>query len=196
MTRRKFLILVGAGGLTLIGLRFGIPRLLRPNPPRPLSGAVLEFVERCFAGLDRSRVWDCHVHVVGLGSGESGCWINPEVQSHLHPIKRLQYDVYRNALGMSNPETADADYIELLLTLQQLANPAGKLVLLAFDYRVNERGEEVSRSSAFYIPNDYVLRVVREHPAEFRACVSIHPYRRDAVERLDDAAEQGACAVK
>ena len=38
--------------------------------------------------------------MLGLGSGGTGCWINPEMQSHSHPIKRLQYEIYKEGSGM------------------------------------------------------------------------------------------------
>jgi mannonate dehydratase len=49
--------------------------------------------------------------------------------------------------------------------------------------------------SAFHTPNEYVLRLAARHE-ELLACASIHPYRVDAVERLDAAVEAGARAVK
>ncbi len=195
LNRRRALFLLGAGGLGLVGARFGLPWLMRPGPVRPLGGETLAFVERCFEGLDRRQIWDTHVHVIGLGGGGTGCWINPAAQSHLHPIRRLQYDVYRSALGMQSDETADADYVERLFAMHRLANPDGMLVLMGFDMVVDPDGRENRELSPFYTPNDYVLRLARERD-DAVACVSIHPYRADAVERLDAAVEAGARAVK
>jgi mannonate dehydratase len=203
MPRRRFLVLGGAGlGVAavggLAGLRFGLPRWSRPGPLVPvseLSDEAQAFVERCFAGLDRSRVWDTHVHLVGLAEGGNGCWINPEMQSHLHPVKRFQFDVYTAALGMTSPETADRDFVERLLALQRAANPRGKLVLMGFDQAVAENGRELPEQSPYYTPNTYVLELAARHD-ELLACASIHPYRTDAVERLDACAEAGAVAVK
>ena len=195
LNRRRVLFLLGAGGLGLLAARFGVPWLMRPGPVRPLTGEALDFAERCFDGLDRRQVWDTHVHVIGLGGGGTGCWINPAAQSHLHPIRRLQYDVYRSALGMTSEETADAEYVERLFAMHRLANPVGKLVLMAFDMFVDPDGRENRELSPFHTPNDYVLRLARERE-DAEACVSIHPYRPDAVERLDAAVEAGARAVK
>ena len=193
--RRHFLLLAGGGIAALAGLRFGLPYLLRPGPLRRLDDEAREFVETCFGGIDRSQMWDTHVHLVGLGAGGTGCWINREMQSHLHPLKRLQYDVYTSALGMDNAETADADYVARLLELQRQANPEGKLLLMAFDQQVGEDGEERPVHSSFYTPNDYALDVASRHE-ELVACASIHPYRHDALDRLDAAAARGARAVK
>jgi len=195
MTRRRFLWLAGGGVVALGAARFGLPRLLRPSWPRPLSAEARAFAEECFAGIDRSRCWDTHVHLVGLGAGGTGCWINPEMQSHLHPIERLRYEIYTSSLGMDDPETADADYLERLLALQRQANPQGKLLLMAFDQVVDENGAERPELSSFFTPNEYALKVARQHD-DVLAVASIHPYRTDALERLEATAEAGARAVK
>lgn len=31
-----------------------------------------ELVQSAFDGLDRSKVWDCHTHLLGLGEGKRG----------------------------------------------------------------------------------------------------------------------------
>jgi mannonate dehydratase len=195
MTRRKWLSLAGAGLLGLVGLRWLVPRVMRSGASRRPGVAAAAFAERCFDGLDRSRVWDVHVHLIGLGAEGSGCRVNPEMLSHLHPIKRFQFDVYKSGAGIDDPATADADYVARLLGLQQAMNPGGKAVLLAFDDYVDERGNARPELSPLYTPNEYALRVADAHP-EFLAGASVHPYRTDAVERLDRAVAGGAVAVK
>jgi mannonate dehydratase len=153
------------------------------------------FAERCFDGLERSRMWDVHVHLIGLGAGGTGCSVNPRMLSELHPIQSFQFDAYRAASGIGDPRTADADYVARLLALHREMNAAGRRVLLAFDHAVAEDGTEQPDLSPFHTPDEYVLRVAREH-AEFAAGVSIHPYRQDAVERLDRAIAAGAVLVK
>ncbi len=191
-TRRRVLL----GGLAgLVGLRLGLPRFWRPGPPRPVSDETRAFVDGCFADVDRSRMWDVHTHVMGVGAGGTGCSINPELRSHLHPFKRLQFELYWGALGVTDEERADQELLERLLTLHRLANPEGKLVLLAFDRHVLPDGTEAPEASTFHTPDEYVLDLARQH-ADVRACASVHPYRVDAIERLDRAAEGGAVAVK
>jgi len=195
ITRRRLLYLAGGGTLALIGMRFALPRLFRPGRASSLSPEASRLVRECFTGIDRARLWDVHVHAIGLGAGGTGCWINPEMQSHLHPVKRLQFDLYRAGVGMESEETADADYLARLLDLHDSTNPHGKLVLMAFDRNVGEDGLPRPELSPIYTPNEYVLRLAAEHP-RVAACVSIHPYRSDALERLERAVEGGARAVK
>jgi hypothetical protein len=117
------------------------------------------------------------------------------MRSHLHPVQRLQFDVYMAASGVTDPEHADQQYLERVLALQRAANPLGRAVLLAFDRHVAPDGREVPERSPFYTPDQYVLRAAAEHP-EAEACASVHPYRRDALERLEAARAGGAVAVK
>jgi len=168
---------------------------MRHGSSRHPSPEAAAFVERCFSGIDRSRVWDAHVHLIGLGAGGTGCRVDPEMSSHLHPIKRFQFDMYKAGAGITDPATADADYVERLLQLHRAANPSGKLVLLAFDHYVDEHGVEWPELSPLYTPNEYVLRLASEHP-DLVACASVHPYRADCLERLDTVAASGAQCVK
>ena len=190
------MLLLGGGAiLGLVGLRFALPRFFRPGRPRPLSPAARELVRGCFAGIDRSRLWDAHTHAIGLGAGGTGCWVHPDMLDHLHPVKRLQFDLYRAAVGLESDENADAEYVARLLDLHDRTNPEGRMVLLAFEQNVGEDGVARPDASPIHVPNDYVLELAARHP-RFEACVSIHPYRTDAVERLEAALAAGALAVK
>jgi len=195
MTRRRWLGLAGAGVLGLLGLRFVVPPLMRSRASRKLSAAAAAFAERCFEGIDRSRQWDMHAHLIGIGAGGTGCRIDPSMLSHLHPVKRLQFDVYKAGAGIDDPETADADFVVRLLTLHRGMNPQGKLLLLAMDHYVTADGKERTDLSPLFVPNEYALQLAAEHP-EFEACASIHPYRADCVDRLDAVAASGARAIK
>ena len=197
-SRRAVLGLLGGGAAALAGARLATPWFLRARPVRSLdelSAAARALVDRAFEGVDRKLLWDSHVHLVGLGAGGTGSTVNPAMQSHLHPFKRLQYDVYMAAAGVRDSERADQEYVERLLALHRAANPEGKLLLFAFDRHVNEDGSEDAAHSTFHTPDRYAHAVAAAHPeAEF--CASIHPYRKDALARLDDAAERGARAIK
>ena len=195
ISRRRIVLVGGAvvvGGL--FGVRFGVPWLMRPRTAT-IGDEAAEWAETCFGAIDRSRMLDSHVHIVGLGAGGTGCWVNPNLRSQLRPIRRFQFDTYRSAVGLENPETADRDYVRRLLALHEEMNPAGRLLALAFDMAVAEDGTELPDHTAFYTPNEYVLSLADKHRA-IVPCASIHPYRVDAVDRLDAVAEAGALAIK
>ncbi len=186
---------MGLGALGVVGLRFWLPHWMRARPVKPLGEAAAAFASKTLEGLDRARIWDTHVHLVGLGAGNTGCTINPEMRSHWHPIKRFQYDVYASGVGLRNEATADADYFKRLMQLHRETNPLGKLVLLAFDHYVDENGNERPERSPFHTPNEYVLTMSLVH-GNLVAGGSVHPYRKDAVARLDKTIDAGAVAIK
>ena len=197
-SRRALLGLLGGGAAALFFGRWLLPRTQRPGPVRPIASLSPEaqaLVRGAFAGVDAARVWDAHAHLVGLGAGGTGAEVNPEMQSHLHPWKRLQFDIYMAAAGVRDLARADEEFLERLLALHRAANPAGKLLLLSFDRRVGEDGAEEPGRSPFYVPDARVLAVAAAH-ADVEACASVHPYRADALGRLEAAAAAGARAIK
>ncbi len=192
-TRRRVLAgaLLGVTG-TLAG-RLALPSLLRRGPPEALPEGLQDFVDEQLEGLDRAQVWDVHAHLLGLGQG-TDCFVGEGMRSHLHPIQRLQFDVYLASAGFS-PDTDDRAYLERVAELQRLANAPGRVMLMAFDVVVDEEGREQAALSAFHTPNAYVLEAAQTWPT-VEAIASIHPYRPDAVERLRASVEAGARAIK
>ena len=160
-----------------------------------LSPGARALVDAAFADVDRSLLWDVHAHVVGMEGEGNGTWVHPHLSSHLHPLQRLRFDVYLAASGVEAGPGADEAYVERLLALHRAMNPAGKLLLLAFDARIAADGAVDLEHSQFVTPDEYVLRLAREH-ADVAACASVHPYRTDAVERLERAAAAGTVCVK
>jgi mannonate dehydratase len=195
VTRRRFLQIAGVSAVGAVAARFAIPQILEAPVPRELEGEAAQFVDGLFAGLDRSRIWDVHAHLIGSGDGGSGCKVAEPVRSQLNPVERFRYDIYMAATGVSENGRMDKTYVERLLELQRLANPDGRMVLLALDQAVDLDGTVKRGVVPFYTPDSYVLAVAKEHP-EFEAGVSIHPYRTDAVDRLTAAHAEGARLVK
>jgi uncharacterized protein len=71
----------------------------------------------------------------------------------------------------------------------------GAVVILAHDLARDDRGRALDGAGSFYVPNDYVLRLAKEHP-EFLPAVSIHPARPDALEELERCLAGGAVMMK
>jgi uncharacterized protein len=69
-------------------------------------------------------------------------------------------------------------------------------MLLAFDWHHDEHGRRVEALSPFHTPNAYAQRVAHAHPERFEWIASVHPYRTDALAALEEAARNGARAVK
>ena len=71
------------------------------------------------------------------------------------------------------------------------------MLLFAFERAHDEDGTAGPRAHhASTCPNEYARDVARRHAADFEWAASIHPYRKDALEALEQAKRDGARAVK
>ena len=155
-----------------------------------------DLIAAAWEGVDADRFWDCHVHLLGIGDSGGGAWVNPDMRELSHPILYAQYAFFLNAACVDESSQVDNDYVgRLLANLAGLA--AGpRLMLLAFDYAYGADGRQLTEGSSFHVPNRYARDVARRHPGQFEWAASIHPYREDAVNALEEAVRDGARAVK
>jgi len=70
------------------------------------------------------------------------------------------------------------------------------MVLFAFEAAHGEDGKTDAERTNFYIPNAYARDIARAHPRYFEWAASIHPYRPDCVEALEQAKRDLVRAVK
>jgi uncharacterized protein len=161
-----------------------------------LSPGARSVLAEALEGLERGRLVDVHVHLAGLGTGNSGCRVNPEMQSWWHPLKRVRLDMYLSASGVLDLERADEEYVERLLGLAKSAPLDERFCVLAFDQHYRENGEVDPHRTEFYVPNEYVWEVTRRDPRHLIPAISVHPYRKDALEELEKWGERGVRWLK
>jgi len=133
---------------------------------------------------------DVHVHVLGVGTGGTGCWMHDAMRSSY--LGRILLWNLRLRLVQSDLDQA---YTRYLLDRIHHAGFLKQVVLLANDWTYDDRGERDEARTPFFTPNGYVATLARDHD-EFLFGASIHPYRADALDALDRAAEEGAVLVK
>ena len=132
-----------------------------------------------------------HVHLVGNGSGGTGCWLR--VRGWHRPLAALMV----RQIGLpSSSLTGDLDrlYVERLLELVRTSSLSA-VIILAHDQVYDESGRRMEEVGSFHVPNEYVLRLAREH-REFLPAVSIHPARPDALDELERCLASGAVMMK
>jgi mannonate dehydratase len=161
----------------------------------PLSPEARALLERTWEGLDPARVVDAHVHLVGLGQGASGCYVNPRMRSIWSLRRFIRYRLYLRAGGVRDEERGDAQYLDSLVRLAS-APPHGKIVLLALDAAHGVDGRPDLEATEFATPDAWVFAAVRLRPDLFLPGISVHPYRADALDRLEEGASRGAVLVK
>ena len=135
---------------------------------------------------------DMHVHVAGLGYGDSGCFVSDEMK------QSYKFDYYLGAFGVTREELQESGD---QLLVQRLANTIDEsksvqgAVILAMDGVINTNGELDKDKTQVYIPNNYVAEQVAQHPSLYFGA-SINPHRKDALALLDEVKQQGAKLIK
>lgn len=141
--------------------------------------------------VDPTKPIDMHVHIVGNGSGGTGCWLR--VTGWHRPLAALMLRQI-GLPGAAMQGDLDGLLVERLLEMVR-SSSLGAAVILAQDDVHDEMGKVMSGVGSFYVPNDYVLALAKKH-REFLPAVSIHPARPDAIEELDRCLAGGAVMMK
>lgn len=135
---------------------------------------------------------DMHCHVAGLGAGGSGCFVSDAIR------RSWKYRIFLKAFGVTEKDLlreGDGLILKRLSESLSRSRSVSSAVVLAMDGVVGEDGELDLQNTQLYIPNDFVAAEVRKYP-NLLFGASINPYRKDAVERLEKAAKDGAVLVK
>lgn len=200
MNRRRFMLGLGAAGLSAI--TYGAYNLwpdvgfknpcLQQVPEHIINHPIMQQI---WSGVDPNQFWDSHVHVVGIGDGKSGIWFNPNMESWMHPILKVQKNFYENG-ACADIKQIDVSTLQRLIYLSENMPTGCKSMLFAFDWYHNEDGTPNKNKTIFYIPNDYTRNIASKYSQYFEWVASIHPYREDAIDALVQAKMQGARAIK
>ena len=198
--------------LILIFLLYGFSNFITPlagnfkGDPLDINEAIspqaIQLIQDAFFGFENRVLIDSHTHVIGLGAGGTGVWVNPVMLEGWHWIKRLKFAVYKSASGIQHEENADQEYIDRLVKLIDGMHPYNiqthgmKFFLLAFDKHYNKAGKEDLSHTSYYVPNEYIVSLAQQYPQFFVPVISVHPYRKDALQVLDKWHKHGVKYIK
>jgi predicted TIM-barrel fold metal-dependent hydrolase len=136
------------------------------------------------------------VHVFGTGIGNTGNFVNDKMLNIQHVSDYLKFKMYLKAANVEDLKSVDQDYIERLIDLAHRTPFHGKYSILAFDKNYNPDGTVNLSKTEFYVPNEYVFALAEKYPDLFIPVMSVHPYRKDALEELTKFAHKGGEIVK
>ncbi len=129
--------------------------------------------------------------MVGTGAGGTGCSLRQTGwRRAFFPLALRHVGLPADALGGD----FDRLYVQRLLTLIR-SSSLDAAVILAMDHVYDTNGNVLPDDELFFVPNEYVLTLAREHE-EFIPAVSIHPNRRDAMDELGRCLAGGAAILK
>ena len=135
---------------------------------------------------------DLHVHVAGLGYGQSGIFLSEDL------LDSYKARYYFNAFGVSREQLqreGDRIVIERLSLMIEESREVAAAVVLALDGVVDEHGAMDWNRTQIYVPNEFLARELPKYP-NLHFGASIHPNRRDAIDRLHQVSDQGAVLIK
>jgi len=146
-------------------------------------------------GLGKNIV-DMHIHVSGLGYGDSGCFINDSMRNN------IRFPFYLWAMDLTEEELVQqGDRILFKKLSNKIAHSETVKtgVILAMDGYVDSAGEhkgELNRKETqLYVPNDFVVKETALYNNLIFGA-SINPNRADALQRLQKVKDQGAVLLK
>ena len=142
--------------------------------------------------LPSPAIIDIHCHTAGIGAGASGCFVSSAMR------RNLRFNFFLKTFGVTESELlqhGDGLVLERLSQLLGESRHVSAAVVLAMDGVVDAYGNLDESATEIFIPNDFLGRECRKY-SNLLFGVSINPYRRDALERLQRAAEDGAVLLK
>lgn len=137
-------------------------------------------------------VIDIHCHTAGIGAGNSGCFISPDLR------KSWKYRIYLNSFDVKEDELlrhGDQLVLRRLSETLAMSKSVDLAVVLAMDGVLASNGKLDHNLTEMYIPDDFLADAIKSYP-NLRFGSSINPYRRDALELLDKVVERGAVLMK
>jgi predicted TIM-barrel fold metal-dependent hydrolase len=142
--------------------------------------------------LADATIIDIHCHAAGIGAGGSGCFVSPQLR------RSWKYRLYLKAFGVTEAELlekGDGLVVQRLADALARSHSVDAAVVLALDGIVGDDGRLAENRTEMYVPNSFLAAECRKHDNLFLGA-SVNPYRHDAIDRLDRAAEEGAVLLK
>ena len=137
--------------------------------------------------------YDIHVHVAGNNYDEWGNYVKPKISNRFlikHFIKKLGIKAGKIE-GISDLEKQIADNMKSLISGCKI----DRFTLLAIDAAHKENGEIDMERSQLIVSNRFVSSLAKTSNRLLFGG-SIHPYRKDALDELEQAAKDKVCLIK
>ena len=161
-----------------------------------LSSEAKTVLAKAYEGLDENSLWDYHTHIVGAGEEPAYTWVNPHLTDPLNLVGQIRLKVYLDAGGVDSFKKADSQYVDRLLRLIRGTGKKGKYSILGFDRNYSKDGTANPKATEFFVSNEYIFHLAEKYSNYFEPVISVHPYRKDALEELRKGAARGAKMVK
>ena len=159
-----------------------------------LSKEAKDLVSAAMTGIDPEQFVDYHVHALSTGSSGNGSYLGAPLTKSMSG--RILAALYKSGAGITDDEQADQQFVDRLLALRKHSGLGGKSHLLAYDQSYTQDGNVKPSVTMFYIPNNYVVQLSKDHPDDFVPVISVHPYNPDAIAEINKWGSKGVRWVK
>ena len=168
----------------------------QPEDLHAISTQASALIKQSLSDITPGALRDYHAHVVGLSPDTIGTFVNEGWQSIFHPAGFIKFQIYKSAAAIKGNKNFDQQYMSRLNRLIKYLPYKGRFGIMAFDYFHDTHGVINKELSTFHVPNEYVLKLVKQNPQRYFPILSIHPYRKDATLKLEHYAKQGVRFIK
>ena len=143
--------------------------------------------------VEPGTVIDWHVHVAGLGYGDSGNFINQTMRENF----RFRFFLdWMNVTEEELQEHGDALVVERLNQQIEQSVAVDKAVLLAIDGVVDPESGQLDRArTQIYVDNHFIANQTQKYPRLLFGA-SVNPERPDSLDRLEQVHARGAVLIK
>ncbi|MFC3104047.1 hypothetical protein [Salinisphaera aquimarina] len=170
------------------------------DAPWVLTDSAHELVDSAFADIGKKTVVDYRIDVLSSGQPLApGVKVQAQIAADNDksgsPLAWLSARIREHAAGIRDAPRADAEYLSRVLRQMQAMPGDYRGWLLARDAVYGPDGKRDDDATLDYVANDYVVWLAEQAPDRLTPVVSIHPYRRDALDALARWAKAGVKRV-
>jgi uncharacterized protein len=143
--------------------------------------------------LEQLSITDWHVHVAGLGHGNSGNFINEAMRNNY----RFKYFLKWMNVTEKDLEThGDQIVVKRLNEQIEQSKYIDQAIILALDGVIDKETKQLDKANTqFYVDNEFVAQEAAKYP-KLLFGASINPSRDNAIELLEKVHQQGAVLIK
>lgn len=131
---------------------------------------------------------DCHVHISACIAGHGS--MSPRLLNSM-PFRFMRWRLGLVGNDEATERALEAKLVELIAATREI----DAVALLAFDAVYDRDGRVNARDTHLYVTNDYVIELARRH-RQVLFGASVHPYRTDAIDKLERCVNAGAVLMK
>ncbi|MCZ6803436.1 MAG: amidohydrolase family protein [Proteobacteria bacterium] len=143
--------------------------------------------------LEQLTITDWHVHVAGLGHGDSGNYVNEAMRNN------YRFKFFLKWMNVTEEELetlGDQIVVKRLNEKIEQSKYIDKAIILALDGVIDKETNQLDKAKTqFYVDNDFVAGEVAKYP-KLLFGASINPSRENSIELLEKVHRQGAVLIK